>query len=342
MIKRFIRSARLRNRLVLTVAVPLLLLLFASPAAAEPPSPLNPFSPTSGAIANLFYLVLAIALVVFVVVEALIIIAALRYRRGAEGGAEPVQIHGHTALELTWTAIPAAILAVLFVLTFQALQASQKLPENALRVQVVGHQWWWQFYYPDQGVNTATQLVIPVGQPIVFTVTASDVIHSFWVPQLGGKLDAIPGQINTYWFQADEPGDYHGQCAEFCGLGHPYMPIRVTAVSEEEFAAWVEAQLAGAPPPSEDLLAQGKEIVETGACAVCHTVAGTTAQGTVAPNLTGFGRRPFIAGVLENNPQNLTLWLDDPPAVKPGTKMPDYDLTTEQIQALVAYLESLK
>ncbi|MBI2845739.1 MAG: cytochrome c oxidase subunit II [Chloroflexi bacterium] len=342
MIKGFIRPPHLRQRLVLTAALSLLLLLFATPASADPPSPLNPFSPTSGAIANLFYLVLAIALMVFVVVEALIIISVLRYRRRAEGGPEPVEVHGHTALELTWTAIPALILAVLFVLTFQALQAAQNPPGDALRVQVVGHQWWWQFNYPDQGVTTANQLVVPVGQPILFSVTSADVIHSFWVPQLGGKIDVIPGQENTYWFEVEEPGDYHGQCAEFCGLGHPFMPIRLTAVTEEEFAVWVMEQLAGSSPPSEDLLAQGKVIVESGVCAVCHTISGTLAQGKKGPDLTWFGRRPFIGGILENNPQNLALWLDDPPAVKEGALMPDYGLSEEDIRALVAYLESLK
>lgn len=327
---------------MLFVAAIILLLVFGSPAAAEPPSPLSPASPTAEGIANLYYLVLAIALVVFVVVEGLIILSTLRFRRKAPGGPEPTQVHGHTILELMWTAIPALILVVLFVLTFQALQESGDLPTNPLRVEVIGHQWWWEFRYPEQGVTTATQLVVPVGQPIIFSITSVDVIHSFWVPRLGGKIDANPGQVNTYSFKTQEPGEYHGQCAEFCGIGHPYMPIRVTAVSEEEFAAWVQAQLAGAPPPSEALLAQGLEIMEAGSCAACHTIAGTAAQGQVGPDLTGFGMRPFIGGVLENTPDNLARWLDDPQVVKPGAAMPDYGLSPEEIQALVAYLESLQ
>lgn len=321
----------------------ILFLLVASPAVAEPPSPLTPYSDAAENIANLFNVVLALALFVFLFVEGLILFVVFRFRRRAAGGPEPAQIHGNVPLEISWSIAPAIILAILFFLTFQALQNVQRLPADALQVEVIGHQWWWEFRYPEQGVTTATQLVVPVGKSIVFAITSMDVIHSFWVPQLGGKVDAIPGQVNTYWFKVEEPGEYHGQCAEFCGIGHPYMPIRVKAVPEEEFAAWVQVQLLGPDRPTDPLLARGLELIEDPQlCAACHTIAGTQAQGKAGPDLTGFGSRPFVGGTVENTPENLARWLDDPRVVKPEAKMPDYNLSSEDIQALIAYLESLK
>lgn len=310
--------------------------------AAQAPSILSPISPKGRAEAELFWFILLITAGVFVLVETLLLYAVFRFR-ARDPQAVPPQIHGNNTLEISWTTATALGLAVIFAMTWRTMTATSTPPADALPVKVIGHQWWWEFQYPTLGVTTANELVIPVGRPVRAIVTSADVIHSFWVPQLGGKMDAIPGRENVLWLQADVEGTYYGQCAELCGISHANMRVRVRVVSEAEFQRWVEAQQAPAAQPVEPLAQQGYQVFMSKACVGCHTIAGTPAQGKVGPDLTHVGSRTTIAaGLLENTPENLARWLEDPPAVKPGSLMPRLGLTPEEIQALVAYLSSLK
>lgn len=310
--------------------------------AAQSPSILAPVSPKGRAEAELFWFILLITAGVFVLVEMLLLYAIFRFR-ARDPQAIPPQIHGNNALEISWTTATAVGLAVIFAMTWRTMAATSQPPADALPVKVIGHQWWWEFQYPTLGITTANELVIPAGRPIRATVTSADVIHSFWVPQLGGKMDAIPGRENVLWLQSDVEGTYYGQCAELCGVSHANMRLRVHIVSEAEFQRWVEAQRAPAAQPTEPLAQQGYQVFMSKACVGCHTIDGTPAQGKVGPNLTHVGSRTTIAaGLLENTPEDLARWLDNPPAIKPGSLMPRLGLTPDEIQALVAYLSSLK
>jgi cytochrome c oxidase subunit 2 len=222
---------------------------------------------------------------------------------------------------------------------------------NVVRIGVVGERWWWRVTYRDdegRRIESANELRIPVGRPVEIELTSADVIHSFWVPKLAGKTDAVPNHNNTMWFQAKEAGVYAGQCAEFCALSHAKMKFSVVAESEADFAAWLRAVAAPAATPTTELARQGEQAFFGLPCIGCHTITGPTvnglqALGTTGPNLTHFALRERFAGSwLENNPENLRLWLQNPPAIKPGSLMPNYNLSDEQITQLIAYLESLK
>ncbi len=281
------------------------------------------------------------AVVVFFLVEGLLLFSVFKFRGEPKTiHGRPVPVHGNNRLEIIWTVIPAIILAIIAVPTLQVISDLSARPdEDSMVVNVIGHQFFWEFQYPELGISTTNELHIPVGQQIDFRLDSADVIHSFWVPQLAGKLDAIPGRDNRMWFEADAPGTYLGQCAEFCGLAHYQMLLSVVAQPQAEFDAWVAEELA--PPPAEGDPEAGLAIIET-QCAACHTVEGTAAQGAVGPELTGFASREQIAGVVENTPENLAAWLDDPDAIKPGTQMPDLPLSEADIMNLVAYLETLE
>jgi cytochrome c oxidase subunit 2 len=341
--------------LVSSLAALLLALSLPAPALAQPdgpPSALEPASPISAAIADLHTLVLIIAAGVFVVVAGLILIAAFRFRRRAalRDAGEPPQIHGNTRLEIAWTVAPAIIVVALFVLGVRAQQnmdaaAHSAEPGVPITVEVVGHQWWWEFRYPEFRIATAGQMVIPAGRVINLQITSADVIHSFWVPELGGKTDAIMGVINRSVLRANQPGDFYGQCAELCGVSHAYMRLVVTAVSEDEFAAWVTSQAMDAAEPTEPAAQAGKQVFENHPlCVGCHTLRGIPrAVGHTGPDLTHVASRPYIAGgTLANTPHNLARWLSDPPAIKPGTVMRELNLSPSDVDALVAYLQTLK
>ncbi len=338
---------------LLLVTLLLALVLPASVLAQPdgPPSTLDPASPAAAAIADLHTIVLIIAVAVFSVVEGLILVAAFRFRRNPQApvAGEPPQIHGNTRLELAWTVTPAIIVVALFVLTVRAQQAIDASARSAdgsapLAVEVVGHQWWWEFRYPELGVATAGNLVIPVGRLVNLDVTSVDVIHSFWVPELSGKTDAIRGVINQSWLKADRAGEYFGQCAELCGVSHANMRLVVTAVSPAEFAAWAENQAKDAVEPADPDAQAGQQLFAGGACVGCHTIRGLPpAAGVTGPDLTHVASRPYIAGgILANTEHNLGRWLADPPGVKPGSLMPNLGLSPADIDSLVAYLRTLK
>jgi cytochrome c oxidase subunit 2 len=310
------------------------------------PSALAPAGPNSEAIASLFTVVLVIAIVVFIVVEGLIIISAFRFRHRAKDTAEPSQVHGNTRAEIAWTILPALIVVTLFVMALQTQQTLDTRPAAAaeqIRVKVIGHQFWWEYQYPDLNITTATDLVIPVGRVVNLEISSGDVIHSFWVPQLNGKTDAFPNHVNFTWIQANTPGVFYGQCAELCGASHANMRVVVVAKTQEEFDQWVKQQQAGPAASADALAQQGQQILLAGACVGCHTINGTAANGKVGPNLTHIGSRTSLAGGLFSNTEgNLRRWLTNPPAVKPGSIMPNLNLTTTEIDALTAYLQSLK
>lgn len=282
-----------------------------------------------------------IAAVIFFVVEGLLVFAIVKFR--ARPGREAAQFHGNTKVEVLLTAVPALILAGLAVPTVRGIFEVAEVPDNALNVTVTARQFWWDYEYTDEDLFTANELHIPTDRPVYLTLLGDDVIHSFWVPLLGGKQDVVPGRENYMTIQADEPGVYRGQCTEYCGLSHANMRIRVIAHEPDDFEAWVSDQQAEAASPTDSLAAEGEDLFLEGECINCHAVQGTDAQARVGPDLTHFGSRETFAGALfDTNEENLRAWLADPPAVKPGAKMPDYGLTSDEIDALVAYLMSLE
>jgi cytochrome c oxidase subunit 2 len=281
-----------------------------------------------------------IAAVVFVVLGLIL----LRYREQPGADGLPRQIRGHTALELAWTIAPALILLVIAIPTIQVIfrtQGAAAPPANALAVTVRGWQWWWEFRYPSLDVVTANELHLPVGRPVVFSLEGPDVIHSFWVPQLGGKRDVVPGRINQVTLTPERAGEYWGQCAEFCGASHANMGLRVIVEEPSVFERWVAAQKTPPPEPA-GAAAEGKAMYTRSACVGCHTIRGVSA-GTLGPDLTHFGGRAlFGAGLWPTNVETVTAWLKDPPALKPGAKMPNLNLSDAEARALAVYLTSLK
>lgn len=266
----------------------------------------------------------------------------LRFR-ARPGAPLPAQTRGHTLLEIAWTVAPALALLLITIPTIQVIFRTQPASSarGALEVTVRGFQWWWEFRYPSLDVVTANELHVPAGRPIVLRLEGPDVIHSFWVPRLGGKRDVVPGRSNQLTFTADAPGEYWGQCAEFCGAAHANMGIRVVVEAPEAFERWVAAQRGPALEPT-GAAAEGKTLYAATACVGCHTIRGVS-LGQLGPDLTHFGsRRTLAAGLLPNTPENVAAWLKNPPALKPGAKMPALGLTEDQARAVAAYLLSLK
>jgi cytochrome c oxidase subunit 2 len=322
------------------VLLPLLALACRGPF---PQSTLDPRSDFSAAIDGLFTNIFGWAVVVFVVVEGLLLFAIVRYRARA-GAPVPRPLHGHTALEIGWTLAPALILVFIAVPTMRTIFATAgHAPAGALRVEVIGHQWWWEFRYPSLGVTTANELHLPAGTPIQLDLSSADIIHSFWVPMLGGKRDLTPGHVTRIAFRADSAGEYLGQCAEFCGVSHANMRLRVFVQPDAEFNAWVTRQQAGAPPErSGSIEERGRQEFVGHACYACHTIAGVS-RGTLGPDLTHVGSRTTIAsGLFPNTTDWLTRWVSNAPALKPGALMPPQAGPGVDIDAIVAYLQSLR
>jgi len=357
------------------------LLTGCGPEVAQPYTTITPQNEKTEDIQNLYKITFWASLVVFIGVQAAIAYTALRFRRRNED--RPEQVHGSRKLEIAWTIIPAVILLVLFIPTAQIIfkHAAAAEAEDAFRVDVLGKQWWWEISYPTIPANpddpgqgpliTANEVILPVGANVVFVLQSNNVIHSFWVPQLSGKTDVMPGHDNRLQFIAEKPGVYWGECAEFCGGSHAWMRFKVKVVPQDEFDAWVAAWRT---PPATDGNPDTADVVEAppafGACLACHRVSGTNAQiagqglpanpgyveqdGTVVPgpgpNLSLLACRDTIgAGILENTPQNMETWLKRTNEVKEGVYMPNYydppegeGLSDEQIDELVTYLESLK
>lgn len=315
-----------------------------------PQSTLHPESGAAGLIDHLFTDIFWWAAFVFVVVEGLLIFTVFRFR-AREGQPEPKPVHGHTAIEIAWTLAPAIILVFIAVPTIRTIfKLDGQAPPGALKVEVTGHQWWWEFHYPSLGIETANEMHLPVGKPVQLSVTSADVIHSFWAPRLSGKRDAIPHHTNYLAFTPDSVGEYMGQCAEFCGASHANMRLRVFVDDSATFAKWVADQRAPPKPvdSTDALILAGYQAFTkirqpvNHSCITCHTIQGVSG-GLIGPNLTHMGSRTTIAGAtIPNTNAGLARWLHDPPAAKPGSIMPNIGLTNDEIAALVAYLHSNK
>lgn len=308
---------------------------------------LDPKGPIGLQESNLFWGILIIATVVFLIVISVLVYSIIRYRARPESP-EPIQTHGNTKIEIAWTIAPSVVLVLVLIATISTMfSIQQPQSSNTITVNAIGHQWWWEFQYPDQHVVTADEMWIPTGTVVHINLQSNNVIHSFWVPQLGGKTDVIPGHDNSMWLQADSAGWYRGQCAEFCGTQHAHMDFLVRAVSPSDYQAWIGQQQQTAAQSTDSQALAGKQVFLTSGCIGCHAINGvTTTDPTklIGPNLTHFGGRQWIAGgVVDNTPSNLAAWIRNPQAVKDGADMPAFpQLTTDQVNELVAYLESLK
>ncbi len=332
-----------RNRRLAAFSASLYLVLAAC-AENAPQDTLEPHGPVARQIDKLMDPVFIVAGVVFVLVQGLVIIAVIKFRAKPDSP-EPEQIHGNTRLEVGWTLAPALILLAVAVPTIATIFDLAKKPDNAVNVTVIGHQFWWEYRYDDLGVVTANELRMPTGRAVELTLNSDDVIHSYWIPPLGGKSDVVPGRSNRMHLIADEPGEYLGQCAEFCGDSHANMRAKAIAMLPADFDAWVAGQRAGAVTAAAGTPAEeGALLFAQKGCGGCHTVAGVS-EGIIGPNLTHFATRTTFAGsIFDNNDANLRRWLRDPQGEKPGNKMiiPGAPLTPDEITKLIAYLNTLR
>jgi cytochrome c oxidase subunit 2 len=310
----------------------------------QTPSTFSPHSGPAQLIHNLSLFVIQITGVIFIVVASLWLYVVVRFRQRDENDdSEPPQVYGSTQIELAWTVIPVIIIVVLFLTTARILFAiqDQKMPPTAITADVVGHQFWWEFRYQKYGFTTANELHVPLSMVTSLNLLSADVDHSFWVPALFGKIDSIPNQVNHMWFNPDKAGLYVGQCAQFCGVEHAKMLLRVYVQTPEDFAAWAKNQQQ--PAVQDPAVAAGRQLFESQACISCHVVRGTAAQGKFGPDLTHLMSRDTLAsGASANTPADLKLWIKDPDYVKPGSLMPAMQLSDEQIDQVVAYLTTLK
>jgi cytochrome c oxidase subunit II len=314
-------------------------------------SPTTIFSPASSPaqwIYDLSLLIGAITAVIFVVVAGLLTYSIIKFRRKKGDAREPAQIYGSKQIELAWTVIPILIVLVLFLSSTRVIASTQlaSLGPNKLEVNVVGHQYWWEYRYPGLGVVTANELHIPASDPAhptptVLALYSADTDHSFWVPRLAGKTDLIPNHPNSMWVDPSEPGLYLGQCAQYCGTQHAKMLLRVYVQSPEDFAKWIAEQKRPAQPG--DAVARGREVFERNTCMNCHTIVGTAATGRFGPDLTHLmSRETLAAGIVPNTPENLRAWIKDPSVFKPGSLMPAMGFSEGELDAVTEYLLTLR
>ena len=330
-------------------------LLAAQPVFGNPEDPSqmpNMFKPESTPAHSIFHLslfVLSICAVIFVIVFSLLAYSVIKFRRRAnDDGREPAPIYGSNQIELAWTVIPVLIVLVLFLATARVIHGIQqaKKPAEAIEVIAIGHQFWWEFRYPDLGVVTANELHVPVSDPAhptptFITLLSADTDHSFWVPRLAGKTDLIPNRENHMWIDPNEPGIYIGQCAQYCGTQHAKMLLRVYVDPPDKFKQWIQEQ--SEPAQVSESAKEGRRIFETTACINCHAVSGTVADGRFGPDLTHLMSRDTIAsGAATNTSENLRLWIHNPDAIKPGSLMPAMNLNQKDLDAVSAYLETLR
>jgi len=318
---------------------------------ADPTNIFAPAGTPARSIFSLSMLVLSITAAIFLIVAGILAYVLVRYRArpsDGQGEQEPPQIYGSNQIELSWTVIPILIVVMLFLATTRVIYTTEhaQRPANALDVTVVGHQFWWEYRYPQMGVVTANELHVPVSDhahplPTYLTMSSADTDHSFWVPRLAGKMDLIPNKVNMMWIDPQMKGLYLGQCAQYCGVQHAKMLIRVYADTPEEFATWVEHQRQ--PAVDDPAVAEGRDVFMHNACISCHTIRGTVATGRFGPDLTHVGGRETIAsGSVPNTPPNLREFIDNPANFKPGALMPPMHLDSHDLDAVTAYLTTLK
>jgi cytochrome c oxidase subunit 2 len=351
------KSPRLRRagQVVLGLA---LTLIVAGCASNAPQDTLKPKGKYAREIDNLFKPVFLIAVLVFILVEGLVLYSVLKYRRRNddldEPGDFPDQIHGSTKLEIGWTILPALVLGVVAIVTIPVIFDLNAHPKNSMDVTVTGQKYWWGYEYPTQSdvgitkaITTANELHIPAGKTVYLTLKSKDVIHSFWAPRLNGKRDVVPGRVHTWLLQADKPGVFSGQCAEFCGTSHANMRLKVVAHDQASWDKWVATMEAPLTKPTSGLAAEGYQLFSQKGCAGCHKVDGEwdqVAKGNPsAPNLTKLFTRDCFAGCIYNldDRNEVEAWLRNPQR-KAGSLMKIGPLTEGEIDRLYAYLQTLK
>jgi cytochrome c oxidase subunit 2 len=317
-----------------------------------PSSPTSIFSPASTPAQSIYGLslfILGITAAVFIVVFGLLVYAVIKFReRAHDDQHEPPQVYGSSQVETAWTVIPVLIVLVLFLATVRVMANVEDAakPHDAINVTVIGHQFWWEYRYPGLGVVTANELHVPVSDPAhptptYLTLLSADTDHSFWVPRLAGKTDLIPNHPNSMWIDPHQTGVYLGQCAQYCGVQHANMLIRVYVQTRADFNRWIERQRQ--PAVAAEAVSQGRIIFETSSCLVCHSVSGIADKGQFGPDLTHLMSRDTIAsGEVPNTPENLRKWIQDPNSIKPGALMPALQLSDRQLDELTAYLETLR
>jgi cytochrome c oxidase subunit II len=311
-------------------------------------SVLNPSSPQTRLIGRLWDAMYLVSAAVFVLVVLALLLGAFRRRGGETPETDPRRERSLTTAVSVATALTVLILFGFLVYDVAVgRQLTRGFGKEALQVRVVGHQWWWELQYRDSVAHnwftTANELHIPVGRPVVLELLSTDVIHSFWPPTVSQKRDLIPGKDNSLWLQADTPGVYRGQCAEYCGQQHAKMGFLVIAQRPDSFAGWLARQRDTALTPTTELARRGQEVFLASSCVMCHAIAGTPAGSRVGPDLTHLAsRRTIAAGTLPNTRGNLAGWIIDPQKIKPGTRMPPTQLKPADLQTLLAYLETLK
>lgn len=323
----------------LLIALAAVLISLAGCQGERMQSSLHPSSSAAAAVAQLWWVLLVILSLYSLAVFVLMLVAIFR-PPPAEDVRPP---HGGRLFILLGGVILPAIILVPLLFYSLTTTAALRMPETGLKIRVVGHRWWWEVEYPDHSIITANEIHIPAGEPVELELAAADVIHSFWTPQLHGKMDLLPGQTTSFWIEADRPGTYRGQCAEFCGLQHAHMAFVVEALPAEEFAGWVASHQEPGGQPDTAELQHGQQAFFRHGCAACHAIDGTPAAGRAGPDLTTIGSRQSIAAAtLLNNEENLLAWIADPQAIKPGAKMPATQAEEEDLRGIVRYLQSLK
>src|SRR3954447_4147124 len=316
-----------------------------APASREQPSVLHPKGTGAHVIADEIWLQFAVGTAIFALVIALLVIIVVRRLDHDPDPATWADERGAQRLVLLGgVALPVVVLSVLFGVSVRdLLHLTDARGEGVMTVQVIAHRWWWEVRYPAAGIVTANDIAVPVGETVKVQLRSDDVLHSFWVPQLQAKVDMLPGSWTTTWLHATSGGIFRGVCAEFCGIEHARMNFLVEAMPADRFAAWKAAAVRPAPPPVDPLARRGLAIFTGSTCGYCHTIAGTRAGGQSAPDLTHVASRRAIAGaILPNTRGNLAGWITDPQRIKPGALMPRTPLTSADLLALLAYLESLR
>ena len=313
------------------------------------PNIFAPESTPAHAISNLAAFVLVITGAIFAIVTGLLVYAVIRFRRRAnDDGSEPAQIYGSGPIEAAWTTVPLLIVLVLTLATARVLHELEdaRKPVGALDVQIIGRQWWWEVRYPKLGIVTANELHVPISRgsersPTFLDLRSADVVHSFWVPRLAGKLDLVPNKVNSMWIEPERPGLFLGQCGTYCGTQHAFMLLRVYAETREDFDRWASGQKRLAE--NDPAAAAGRLVFERTACINCHAIDGTVGDGRFGPDLTHLMSRATLgSGAVPNTPETLRAWIKSPDQFKPGVLMPAMNLNDAELDRLVAYLTTLK
>jgi cytochrome c oxidase subunit 2 len=301
----------------------------------------------SASIYHLWSLMLLISVIVFAATMGMVVAALARGRRRARTGAPSSERALARAVAAAGVVTIAVLVALLVVSVWTGRTVASLHASSAVTIEVTGHQWWWEIAYdaavPSERVQTANEIHVPLDRPVVLKVTSRDVIHSFWAPNLLGKRDLIPGYTTAIWLQANRPGIFRGQCAEFCGLQHAHMAFDIVAEPQADFDRWLDGMRQPAREPQSAAERRGRDVFMSTRCAGCHTVQGTAAHGQAGPDLTHMATRSTIgAGTLPNTPEHLNAWIRDPQASKPGNQMPPNPLPPDDLQALLVYLETLR